>query len=159
MEMEQIIRLIKEVSDSKLRTFKYTEGNLNIELSKNQESKEDAYRLEETSQYQHPNEVIINKDKEDENIKPEEGQDNKDLYIIKSPIVGTFYSSPSEEGAPYVEVGDLVKQGQVVAIVEAMKIMNEIESTVDGVVEEVLVKNQEIVEFGQPLFVINLKGE
>ena len=69
-----------------------------------------------------------------------------------SPLVGTFYSSPSPEAESFVKVGDRVKKGQVLGIIEAMKLMNEIESDYDGVVEAVLVKNEDVVEYGQPLF-------
>ena len=72
--------------------------------------------------------------------------------IVASPLVGTFYAAPSEDAAPYVQVGDVVKKGQVLAIVEAMKLMNEIESEYDGIVEEILVENAQGVEYGQPLF-------
>ena len=72
--------------------------------------------------------------------------------IVVSPLVGTFYSSSSPEAESFVKVGDTVKKGQVVAIVEAMKLMNEIESEVDGVIAEVLVKNGEMVDYGKPLF-------
>jgi len=73
---------------------------------------------------------------------------------VKSPLVGTFYSAPSPDDAPFVKVGDTVKKGQTLGIVEAMKLMNEIESEYDGVVQAILVENEEIVEYGQPLFVI-----
>lgn len=72
--------------------------------------------------------------------------------LVKSPLVGTFYAAPAEDAQPFVSVGDRVKKGQTVAIVEAMKLMNEIESEFDGTVTEVLVKNGEAVEYGQPLF-------
>ena len=71
---------------------------------------------------------------------------------IKAPLVGTFYAAPSPDQPPFVQVGDTVKKGQVIGIVEAMKLMNEIESEYDGIVEEILVKNEETVEYGQPLF-------
>ena len=75
--------------------------------------------------------------------------------IVVSPLVGTFYSSSSPEAESFVKVGDTVKKGQVLGIVEAMKLMNEIESEYDGVVEEVMVGNEEVVEYGQPLFRIH----
>ena len=77
---------------------------------------------------------------------------NQKENIVTSPMVGTFYSSPSPDAKPFVSVGDSVKKGQVIAIIEAMKLMNEIESEFDGVVEAVLVKDESVVEFGQPLF-------
>ena len=67
-------------------------------------------------------------------------------------MVGTFYSAPSPDADDFVKVGDTVKKGQVLGIIEAMKLMNEIESDFDGVVEAILVKNEEVVEYGQPLF-------
>lgn len=73
-------------------------------------------------------------------------------FLVKSPLVGTFYAAPAEDAAPYVAVGDTVKKGQTVAIVEAMKLMNDIESDFDGTVAEILVENGEMVEYGQPLF-------
>jgi acetyl-CoA carboxylase biotin carboxyl carrier protein len=76
------------------------------------------------------------------------------LVTITSPIVGTFYRSPTPEVAPFVEVGIKVTKGQVLCIVEAMKLMNEIESDVDGVVVKALVENGQPVEYGEPLFLI-----
>ena len=74
--------------------------------------------------------------------------------VVKSPLVGTFYSAQSPDAEPFVKVGDTVSKGQVLGIVEAMKLMNEIESDYAGTVKQVLVSNEEVVEFGQPLFVI-----
>jgi acetyl-CoA carboxylase biotin carboxyl carrier protein len=72
--------------------------------------------------------------------------------LITSPFVGTFYRAPAPEAPPFVDVGQSVRKGQVVCIVEAMKLMNEIESELDGKILEILVKNAEHVEYGQPLF-------
>jgi acetyl-CoA carboxylase biotin carboxyl carrier protein len=82
---------------------------------------------------------------------PEDG-----LHIVKSPIVGTFYGSPSPGAAPFVSPGDRVEKGQVICIVEAMKLMNEIESDAAGEVVKCLVTNGQPIEFGQPLFSIRL---
>lgn len=78
-----------------------------------------------------------------------------DGQLIESPMVGTFYAASSPEAAPFVEVGDRVKKGQVVCIIEAMKLMNEIECEYEGVVAERLVENAQGVEFGQALFRIS----
>ena len=72
--------------------------------------------------------------------------------MVKSPLVVTFYTAPSEDADPFVQVGDQVKSGQTLAIVEAMKLMNEIESEYTGEIKEVLVENGQMVEYGQPLF-------
>ncbi|MGC9157694.1 MAG: acetyl-CoA carboxylase biotin carboxyl carrier protein [Terracidiphilus sp.] len=78
------------------------------------------------------------------------------LHLIKAPIVGTFYSSPSPGAAPFVSVGDHVSKGQVVGVIEAMKLMNEIESDAAGEIVKCLVSNGQPIEFGQPLFSIRL---
>ena len=75
-------------------------------------------------------------------------------YQLKSPIVGTFYSSPNPDAKPYASVGQVVEKGQVLCIVEAMKLMNEIEADVTGEVLEIYPKNAQPVEFGEPLFLI-----
>ena len=73
-------------------------------------------------------------------------------HVMTSPLVGTFYNASSPDAEPFVKVGDAVKKGQVLGIIEAMKLMNEIECEFDGVLEAVLVNNEEVVEYGQPLF-------
>jgi acetyl-CoA carboxylase biotin carboxyl carrier protein len=73
-------------------------------------------------------------------------------HVLASPIVGTFYAAPSPDAEPYVHVGDRVQKGQVVCIIEAMKLMNEIESDVSGVVLKIYPENAQPVEFGEPLF-------
>ena len=75
-------------------------------------------------------------------------------HVLNSPIVGTFYRAPAPDADPFVEVGTRVAKGQVLCIVEAMKLMNEIESDVDGVIVEIYPKNAQPVEFGEPLFAI-----
>jgi acetyl-CoA carboxylase biotin carboxyl carrier protein len=89
-----------------------------------------------------------------EKIVLETEEETQRLITVTSPIVGTFYRSPSPEAEPFVEVGSNVNKGQVLCIVEAMKLMNEIESEVDGVVVKVLVENGQPVEYGEPLFLI-----
>jgi len=79
----------------------------------------------------------------------------EDLYVIKSPIVGTFYGSPTPGAPPFVKAGDRVEQGQVLCIIEAMKMMNEIEAEVAGEVIRILVENGQPVEYGEPLFGIH----
>jgi len=80
-------------------------------------------------------------------------------HIIKSPIVGTFFAAANPDAPPFVKVGDRVKQGQVVCIIEAMKLMNEIEADVSGVIVRVLVENAQPVEYGQQLFAIRPDGK
>lgn len=77
-----------------------------------------------------------------------------DGHALKSPMVGTFYRTPSPDAKPFVEVGQSVKEGQVICIIEAMKLMNEIECDKSGTVKSILVENGQPVEYGQPLFII-----
>jgi acetyl-CoA carboxylase biotin carboxyl carrier protein len=84
---------------------------------------------------------------------------SENLHEVKSPMVGTFYSSPSPDADPYVKVGTEVKQGSVICIIEAMKLMNEIESEVKGKVVKILAQNAQAVEYNQTLFLIELSKE
>ncbi|MBN2226325.1 MAG: acetyl-CoA carboxylase biotin carboxyl carrier protein [candidate division Zixibacteria bacterium] len=91
-------------------------------------------------------------------LEPAASDADKDYVEIKSPMVGTFYSAPAPDASPYVKVGERISVGQVVCIVEAMKLMNEIESEVTGKIAKVMVNNAQPVEFGQVLFLIDPKG-
>ncbi|HVP57794.1 MAG TPA: acetyl-CoA carboxylase biotin carboxyl carrier protein [bacterium] len=88
-------------------------------------------------------------------VAAQAAQAQQDLVEIKSPMVGTFYRAPSPGAKPYVDVGEMLQSGQVVCIIEAMKLMNEIESSVAGRLVKVLVENGQPVEYGQPLFLVS----
>ena len=98
-----------------------------------------------------PEEPSKRSDKEIGQMKTDLAKDGQGQLVV-SPLVGVFYAAPSEEAAPFVQVGDRVKKGQTLGIVEAMKLMNNIESEYDGTVTEILVKNGQNVEYNQPLF-------
>jgi acetyl-CoA carboxylase biotin carboxyl carrier protein len=85
---------------------------------------------------------------------PEAAEAAPEGHAVKSPMVGTFYRTPSPDAKPFVEVGQAVKEGQIICIIEAMKLMNEIECDKSGTVKAILVENGQPVEYGQPLFVI-----
>ena len=85
---------------------------------------------------------------------PQDTKSNENLVPIKSPIVGTFYRSPAPDAPPYVDIGDVVKPGQAVCIVEAMKLLNEIESDVSGKIVKILATNEDPVEYNQELFMV-----
>ncbi|TET18657.1 MAG: acetyl-CoA carboxylase biotin carboxyl carrier protein [Candidatus Cloacimonadota bacterium] len=87
--------------------------------------------------------------------KAEEKSTEINVTAIKTPMVGTFYRAPASDAPPYVEIGDHVSVGKIVCIVEAMKIMNEIESDVSGTLTDILVKNEDPVEYNQQLFLVN----
>ncbi len=146
MEFEQLITLIAAVSDSELTRFSYEENGTVIQMRKEKEQQL----------------VTVNGAAQDIPVQVEtvSGQpaakeiEGVSGNVVVSPLVGTFYASSSPEAEPYVQVGDQVKKGQVLGIVEAMKLMNEIESEYDGVVKQVLVSNEDVIEYGQPMFVI-----
>ena len=140
MEIESLIKLIDKVSASELSEFSLEEGNVKLKLKK--EKKEVP-----TAETEGIPQILREAQKVPLSEKKAGNQQ-------KSPLVGTFYNAPSPEAEPYVKPGDTVKKGQILGIIEAMKLMNEIESEYDGVVEEVLVENEAMVEYGQPLFVI-----
>lgn len=102
--------------------------------------------------------VVEESSKEDSEDQEHEKEEDENIKEICSPIVGTFYSKASPEKPDYVNVGDRVKKGDVLCIIEAMKIMNEIPSDVEGEVVEVLAKNEQMVEYGQCLFKIRVQG-
>lgn len=169
MELSNILELIHAVSDSNLTQFQLQDGDLNISMSAEktivQQVAANADVAAFASQYQPSAQAmpqsfvqtaqpasqmaVLQKTTDTEN-----GRTVPDGNIVKSPLVGTYYAASSPDSEPFVKVGDQVSKGQVLGIVEAMKLMNEIESEFDGTVKEILVKNEQMVEFGQPMFVI-----
>ena len=129
-----------------LEYIEVKKGDFHLILSK--KGREIQELKEEVIENINPEEVV---EKAKENI-----QKMENIVYVKSPLVGTFYRAPSPESPPFVEVGSKIKKGDVLCIVEAMKVMNEIKSEVEGTVKEILVKNATPVEFGQVLFVIEL---
>lgn len=146
MEFENILKLIDSVSASKLDSFVYEQNGTKIRLEK----KKQKIQLNGTPDLAMESAAIC----AEEAVTDTDTGTQKSGKTITSPLVGVFYAAPSEDADPFVKVGDPVKKGQVVGIVEAMKLMNEITSDCDGVVREVCVENAEAVEYGQPLFVI-----
>lgn len=139
MELSNIIELIHAVSDSNLTQFNLQDGNLNISMSAEKTIVQQA-----TAQSAVQNQIT----------GQATGTETFTGNVVKSPLVGTYYAASSPDSAPFVKVGDKVNKGQVLGIVEAMKLMNEIESEFDGTVKEIMVENEQMVEFGQPMFVI-----
>lgn len=149
MKFENLITLIDAVSASQLTEFKYEEDSVKIELSKKERKVQVVSPTVPAVEYTGVPLPAVPAVSAEETAEPQEKPDGK---IVESPLVGTFFAAPSEDAAPYVSVGDTVKKGQTLAIVEAMKLMNEIESDYDGTITEILVENGQAVEYGQPLF-------
>lgn len=163
LSYEQIKDLIESVDSSSLRVFEFESQGTRLRLSKNDEAIKEVQSFSvETNEakgniYDSSINANLVSNNELNNISEsniEKVEIKENLNIVKSPLVGTYYSSGSQGGKPYVEKGDKVKKGDVLCIVEAMKIMNEIVSEFDGEVVEVLRTDEDIVEFGMELFKI-----
>ena len=169
MEFENLLKLIQAVSDSELTGLKYEEKGVKLHLTKEKETIVTAVQTADSPAAFAAGAVAAPAvqaaapaaassaapGSAPAQAVSEETATEPSGKIVKSPLVGTFYAAPAEDADPYVSVGDTVKKGQVMAIVEAMKLMNEIESDFSGTVTEILVENGQAVEFGQPLFVIS----
>lgn len=141
MDLEKIEGLVKIIENSSLKQFTYKDEGVKITMSKLDNPPVVAAGVPVASPAAAPAGAAP---------APEEQEEEK--VFITSPIVGTFYSAPSPDAGPFVKVGDQVKNGQTVCILEAMKLMNEIQSDFDCEIEAVLVSNEQKVEYGQPLF-------
>lgn len=169
MQTSEIFDLIQALNNSEFRLFELNHEGTKLTLSKDarQQTQVEAQtfsnRVDNGSQMSSPmsstasaidstvkaeikaevvNKVVVNDDS---------------CVVIKSPIVGTFYSASGPDTGPYVKKGDCIKKGDILCIVEAMKLMNEIDCEYDGEIVEILVENEAVVEFGQPLFKIKRK--
>ena len=151
MEVKEIIELMKAVSDNGLTAFSLEQGDWKLSMKREKKiAVQAAPALTEL-----PAGVSLAQPQALAAGAAADGGVHEELLpdqVVSCPLVGTFYTSPAPDAPDFVKVGDRVKKGQVLGIVEAMKLMNEIESEYDGVVEAVLVKNEETVEYGQPLF-------
>ena len=144
MDYSALKEIIKLVSDSKLTTFELEQEGTIIRMKKEAA----VVEVREVSN------KIIGMEQKTTSIVSEETSEVvvKAGEIVKSPIVGTYYEAPGTDKPSFVKVGDKVKKGDVLCIIEAMKIMNEIQSDYDGEILEILVNNEDMVEYGQPLF-------
>ena len=152
MEMEKMIELIDAVSKSDLTGFKYEEEGIKLHLSKKENTCYVTENLSAPVNAVTTSATEIKKAAEGDQIPGTSAEEIPVGNVVESPLVGTFYAAPAEDAESFVKVGDRVEKGQTLGIVEAMKLMNEIESDYSGTVAEILVNNQEGVEYGQPLF-------
>ena len=138
MNLEEIEKLMKMLENSTLASLEVEENGLRIRLDKNSP----MHEVVKT------NETIVSS-------KKEEKVEEKTLgHEITAPLVGTFHQAPYKDAKPFVALGQKVKKGQKLCIIEAMKVMNEITSPYDGTILKILVKENDVVEFGKPLFLI-----
>ena len=146
MNIEQIRELVKLLEDSKLNFMEITEGDLSIRLEKS--AKQEILSVPQMAAPA-PVTAPVSQASAEAPAEPA----NKGT-AVKAPMVGVFYAAPSPDEPPYVAVGDSVKKGQVLCIIEAMKLMNEIVAEKDGVITEICLENGQVVEYGQPMFYV-----
>lgn len=147
MDYDKIKELIEAVSKSNLTRFEVEEGGLKISMRTDKDRKNIVVAASQTAAATVAEPMV-------QTAAVPQVEETAGSMVVKSPLVGTFYCAPNVDAKPYVQVGDVVKKGQVLGIVEAMKLMNEIESEFEGEIKEILVENKQMVEYGQPLFVI-----
>lgn len=158
MDLRKLKKLIDLVEDSGIAELEVTEGEEKVKIVKGGLSGREAVPTQTiaASPGPDPSRAVIAPPAAPASapVAPSEGPTAPDAHIVKSPMVGTFYRSATPGAKPFVEVGDTVKAGQAICIIEAMKLMNEIEADKDGVVKAIMVENGQPVEYGEPLMMI-----
>ena len=156
MDLDLVKKLVKIVDTSNITDLEIEEGDLKIKIAKKQRNTQVIAQTNVPFTSAQP--VIkpssVPAEAQKQNIESQTVSEN--LHEIRSPIVGTFYRAPAPDADSYVQVGSVVTPGSVLCIVEAMKLMNEIESDVSGKIAKILVENGKPVEYNQPLFLIEL---
>ena len=147
MDLRKLKKLIDLVQDSGIAELEITEGEEKVRIT----SKLAGQAMYAPQQMYAPGPApVANAPAVAADVEPAQPEG----HVVKSPMVGTFYRTPSPNAKSFVEVGQTVKDGETLCIIEAMKLMNEIESDVAGVVKAILIENGQPVEYGQPLFII-----
>jgi len=146
IDYEEINKIIQLMEDKNLSHFELEIEGIKIKLTRTPVSV--------SSLAPAPSAPLSQKEEKKASEQPQTEEKKDNLHYITSPMVGTLYRAPDPSSPPFVEVGDTVKKNQVLCIIEAMKLMNEIESDVDGILKEILVENGKPIEYGQKLFAI-----
>ena len=158
MDLKLVKKLLDLISESEVDEVSIEEGEFKIKVKKTSDSPSQApvqYQLPQQPQApQQPAAPQASQEKQTSPEETEKSESKPDGEVVKSPIVGTYYEAPSPDSDPFIKVGDHVDAGQTLCIVEAMKIMNEIEAEFSGTVQKILVDNASPIEFDQPLFII-----
>lgn len=148
MDLRKLKKLIDLVQESGISELEVTEGEEKVRIAKQLTAAPVAHQVYAAAPVAHAAPVAAAAPAVASEPEPPAG------HVVKSPMVGTFYRASSPDAKAFVEVGDTVKEGQTLCIVEAMKLLNEIEADASGVVKAILIENGQPVEFGEPLFVI-----
>ena len=154
-DLREVSKILEFMEQHSLDEFEYENGNVHIRLRKSQSHAGIPFRAMHSAP-----EIVVAQPATASTVAPASSGSapepvDENLHVIKSPIVGTFYSSPTPGADPFVRAGDRVDAGRVLCIIEAMKLMNEIEADVAGEVMRVFVENGQPVEYGEPLFAIH----
>ncbi|AXS81176.1 acetyl-CoA carboxylase biotin carboxyl carrier protein [Dechloromonas sp. HYN0024] len=149
MDLRKLKKLIDLVQESGISELEVTEGEEKVRIAKHYGAVAAA-----PQQYYAPPPPVASGAPAVSAVNLDDEDELPEGHIVKSPMVGTFYRSPSPGADAFVQIGQTVKQGETLCIIEAMKLLNEIESDASGVVKAILVENGEPVEFGEPLYVI-----
>ncbi|MDX1642422.1 MAG: acetyl-CoA carboxylase biotin carboxyl carrier protein, partial [Balneolaceae bacterium] len=154
MDLKLVKKLLDLISESEVDEVSIEEGEFKIKVKKTSDSPSQApvqYQLPQQPQApQQPAAPQASQEKQTSPEETEKSESKPDGEVVKSPIVGTYYEAPSPDSDPFIKVGDHVDAGQTLCIVEAMKIMNEIEAEFSGTVQKILVDNASPIEFDQP---------
>lgn len=156
MDLRKLKKLIDLVEESGITELEVTEGEEKVRIAKNPNVvAQQTYMVPQAVPVAGAAPVAMRKKSVDlDDLEDEEEDDDEKGHVVKSPMVGTFYRSASPGSDAFVEVGSTVKVGDTLCIVEAMKLLNEIESDCAGTIKKILVDNGQPVEYGEPLFII-----
>ena len=156
MDLRKLKTLIDLVADSSVTELEITEGEEKVRIVKGGSALPMVVpNVQNIAQNVKP--VLLSEPQVIANPDSKAAQEIVSGHVVKSPMVGTFYRAVNPNAKPFVDVGQTVKKGDPLCLIEAMKILNEVESDIDGVIREVLISNGQAVEYGQPLFVVDLK--
>jgi len=156
MDLRKLKKLIDLVEESGIAELELTEGEEKVKISRRVEAQQIAPQYIQPSQIAAPPVMPPSPSEptsSEQSDKPAIASPPTEKHIT-SPMVGTFYRASSPDAGPFVEIGSAVKKGDILCIIEAMKILNEIESDKDGVIKKILIENGQPVEFGEPLFIV-----
>lgn len=149
MDLRKLKKLIDLVQESGISELEVTEGEEKVRIAKHY-----GVAAAPIQQYALPAAPVGGPGPAPSAVNLDDEDDIPEGHVVKSPMVGSFYRSPSPGAEAFVQIGQAVKQGETLCIIEAMKLLNEIEADASGVIKAILVENGEPVEFGEPLFVI-----
>jgi len=151
IDLGKLRKLIRLIENSDVAEIEITDGETTIRITRGSAP---VVQPSAPSPAAQPVQPAAPKPAADEAEAAKAEAQEPEEHIVRSPMVGTFYRAPSPDAEPFVQEGQRVRKGDVLCIIEAMKLMNEIEAEYDGIVEKILVENAQPVEYGQPLFVI-----